>query len=104
MKELDEGETRKQMMIRMYLVAGKRIALGISPQEDIHQDCACGDKIQQCRIYRPDEKQTRWYLERVPVSIVGLYTISPVFSNKSSGCHPRRVRMRGRTKKGNMHR
>jgi len=68
MKDMDEGQTRKRMVSVMHLVEGKRIVLGISPLEDIHQDCACGDKdrdrIQQCGIYKPEGKQTRWYLEK----------------------------------------
>jgi len=56
MKNMDEGQTGKRMMFKMHLVEGKRIVLGISPLEDIHHDCACGDKdrIQQCGIYKPE--------------------------------------------------
>jgi hypothetical protein len=68
----------------LHPVQGRRI---VSPLEDRHQDYSCGDRTGYSNVEFIERSNQVVFGKRycVLVNIVGLYTISPVFSNRSGG-------------------
>ena len=100
---MDKGQTRKQVMIRMHPVEGRRMVLGISPLEDSRQDCSRGDRARYSNVEFMDERSKQgsiWKeILRTNEHCQAIYYFTGVLKQIQWGCPPLRVKMRGRIKR-----